>query len=156
MARIQPPLLDGILAANTLPGHFEFARTRTAQTAAGMIDLHWTDVSGRGALRAVDAARRCHCSDDTAVSGGLAGVARTGIKRGRRLGSPQVHQSGAFNRGHTMTKLTDVAIFLIGLLAAVYIWPVSKALTLVVVGSLYGFLVWRIFSNARRQKKTRR
>ena len=46
MARIQPLLLDGILAANTLPGHFEFARTRTAQTAAGMIDLHWTDVSG--------------------------------------------------------------------------------------------------------------
>ena len=54
-----------------------------------------------------------------------------------------------------MTKLTDVAIFLIGLLAAVYIWPVSKALTFVVVGSLYGFLVWRIFSNAKRQKKTR-
>ena len=54
-----------------------------------------------------------------------------------------------------MTKLIDVAIFLIGLLAAVYTWPVSKALTFVVVGSLYGFLVWRIFSNAKRQKKTR-
>jgi nitrate reductase NapE component len=67
-----------------------------------------------------------------------------------------MRQSGAFNRGHTMTKLIDVAIFLIGLLAALYIWPVSKALTLVVVGSLYGFLVWRIFSNAKREKMTRR
>ena len=54
-----------------------------------------------------------------------------------------------------MTKLTDVAIFLIGLLAAVYTWPVSKPLTFVVVGSLYGFLVWRIFSNAKQEKKTR-
>ena len=54
-----------------------------------------------------------------------------------------------------MTKLTDVAIFLIGLLAAVYMLPVSKALTFVVVGSLYGFLVWRIFSNAKREKKSR-
>ena len=27
IARIQPSLLDGILAANTLPRHFEFART---------------------------------------------------------------------------------------------------------------------------------
>ena len=44
---------------------------------------------GRGALRAVDVVRRCHCSDDTAVSGGLAGVARTGIKRGRRLVHPK-------------------------------------------------------------------
>ena len=54
-----------------------------------------------------------------------------------------------------MTKLIDAAIFLIGLLAAVYMLPVSKALTFVVVGSLYGFLVWRIFSNAKREKKTR-
>lgn len=54
-----------------------------------------------------------------------------------------------------MTKLIDVAIFLIVLLAAVYIWPVSKTLTFVVVGSLYGILVWRIFSNAKRQKNTR-
>ena len=54
-----------------------------------------------------------------------------------------------------MTKLIDVALFLTGLLAAVYIWPVSKALTFVVVGSLYGFLVWRIFSNAKREKATR-
>ena len=70
-------------------------------------------------------------------------------------GSPQMRQFGAFSQGHTMTKLIDVAIFLIGLLAAVYTWPVSKALTSVVVGSLYGFLVWRIFSNAKRQKKIR-
>ena len=62
---------------------------------------------------------------------------------------------GAFQKGRTMTKLIDVAIFLIGLLAAVYTWPVSKPLTFVVVGSLYGFLVWRIFSNAKREKKTR-
>ena len=54
-----------------------------------------------------------------------------------------------------MTKLIDAAIFLIGLLAAVYTWPVSKTLTFVVVGSLYGFLVWRIFSNTKREKKTR-
>ena len=53
-----------------------------------------------------------------------------------------------------MTKLIDAAIFLIGLLAAVYMWPVSKPLTFVVVGSLYGFLVWRILSNAKREKKT--
>ena len=63
---------------------------------------------------------------------------------------------GAFQKGHTMTKLIDAAIFLIGLLAAVYMWPVSKPLTFVVVGSLYGFLVWRFFSNAKREKKTRR
>lgn len=54
-----------------------------------------------------------------------------------------------------MTKLIDAAIFLVGLLAAGYTWPVSKTLTFVVVGSLYGFLVWRIFNNAKRQKKTR-
>ncbi len=46
IARIQPLRLDGILAANTLPRHFEFAPTRTAQAAGGIIDLHWTDVSG--------------------------------------------------------------------------------------------------------------
>ncbi len=46
IARIQPLLLDGIPAVNTLPRHFEFARTRTAQAAEGMFDLHWTDVSG--------------------------------------------------------------------------------------------------------------
>ena len=46
IVRIQPLLLDGILAANTLSRHFEFARARTAQAAEGMIDLHWTDVSG--------------------------------------------------------------------------------------------------------------
>ena len=46
IARIQPLPFDGILAANTLPRHFEFARTRTAQAAAGMIDLHWTDAPG--------------------------------------------------------------------------------------------------------------
>lgn len=55
-----------------------------------------------------------------------------------------------------MTKLIDAAIFLIGLLAAVYTWPVSKPLTFVVVGSLYGFLVWRFFRNAKQEKKTRR
>lgn len=54
-----------------------------------------------------------------------------------------------------MTKLIDAAILLIGLLAAVYTWPVSKTLTVVVVGGLYGFLVWRIFSNAKRQNETR-
>ncbi len=97
IARIQPLLLDGILAANVLPRHFQFAPTRTAQA----------------------------------------------------LPRREV-------RGGTMTKLTDVAIFLIGLLAAVYTWPVSKPLTFVVVGSLYGFLVWRIFSNAKQEKKTRR
>ena len=31
IARIQPLLLDGILAANILPRHFQFAPTRTAQ-----------------------------------------------------------------------------------------------------------------------------
>ena len=62
---------------------------------------------------------------------------------------------GAFQKGHTMTKLIDAAILLIGLLAAVYTWPVSKTLTVVVVGGLYGFLVWRIFSNAKRQNETR-
>ena len=62
---------------------------------------------------------------------------------------------GAFLNGHTMTRLIDAAIFLVGLLAAGYTWPVSKTLTFVVVGSLYGFLVWRIFNNAKRQKKTR-
>lgn len=46
IARIQALLLDGILAANTLPRHFQFARTRTAQAAVSMIDLQWTDVSG--------------------------------------------------------------------------------------------------------------
>ncbi len=46
IARIQLLLLDGILAANTLPRHFEFERTRTAQAAESMIDLHWIDVSG--------------------------------------------------------------------------------------------------------------
>jgi len=46
IARIQLLLLDGILAVNTLPRHFEFARTRTVQAAESMIDLHWTDVSG--------------------------------------------------------------------------------------------------------------
>lgn len=46
IARIQLLLLDGILAANTLPRHFEFERTRTAQAAESMIDLHWADVSG--------------------------------------------------------------------------------------------------------------
>ena len=60
-----------------------------------------------------------------------------------------------FQKGHTMTKLIDAAIFLVGLLAAGYTWPVSKSLTFVVVGSLYGFLVWRIFNNAKRPKKTR-
>ncbi len=98
--RIQPLLLDGILAANILPRHFQFARTPP--------------------------------------------------------GSLQMRQLAHFKRGGAMTKLTDVAIFLIGLLAAVYMLPVSKALTFVVVGSLYGFLVWRIFSNAKREKKTRR
>ena len=49
IARIQPLLFDGILAANTVPRHFEFARTRTAHAAEGMIDLHWTD--GPGAAR---------------------------------------------------------------------------------------------------------
>jgi len=46
IARIQLLLLDGILAANTLPRHFEFERTRTAQADVSMLDLHWTDVSG--------------------------------------------------------------------------------------------------------------
>ena len=31
IARIQPLLLDGILAANILPRHFQFAPTRTPQ-----------------------------------------------------------------------------------------------------------------------------
>ena len=55
-----------------------------------------------------------------------------------------------------MTKLIDVAIFLIGLLAAVYTWPVSKALTFVVVGSLYGYLAWRIFRDLKLERKERR
>ncbi len=46
IARIQPLPFDGILAANSLPRHFEFSRTRTAQAAAGMIELHWTDAPG--------------------------------------------------------------------------------------------------------------
>ncbi len=113
IARIQPLLLDGILAANILPRHFQFAPTRTAQA------LPRREVS-------VDAA----------------------------WFTPNA-PIGAFQKGRIMTKLTDVAIFLIGLLAAVYTWPVSKPLTFVVVGSLYGFLVWRIFSNAKQEKKTR-
>ena len=113
IARIQSLLLDGILAANTLPRHFEFARTRTAQALLRReisVDVAWF-------------------------------IPNAPI--------------GAFQKGRTMTKLIDVAIFLIGLLAAVYTWPVSKPLTFVVVGSLYGFLVWRIFSNAKREKKIR-
>ena len=55
-----------------------------------------------------------------------------------------------------MTKAVDVAIILIGLFAAAYTWPVSKALTFVVIGSLYGFLVWRIVRDIKRKKKERR
>lgn len=55
-----------------------------------------------------------------------------------------------------MTKAVDVAIILIGLFAAAYTWPVSRPLTFVVVGSLYGYLVWRMFRDIRRKKKERR
>lgn len=55
-----------------------------------------------------------------------------------------------------MTKAVDVAIVLIGLFAAAYTWPVSKALTFVVVGSLYGYLVWRMFRDLKRERKERR
>ncbi len=44
-ARLQPLLLDGILTANTLPRYFEFAGMPNAWVAAGMIDLHLTEVS---------------------------------------------------------------------------------------------------------------
>ncbi len=55
-----------------------------------------------------------------------------------------------------MTKAVDVAIFLIGLFAAAYTWPVSKPLTFVVVGSLYGYLAWRIFRDLKLERKDRR
>ena len=54
-----------------------------------------------------------------------------------------------------MTKLIDCLICLAGLLITAYTWPVSKALTFVVVGILYGLLMWRIIGNAQREKKTR-
>ena len=99
MARIQPLLLDGILAANTLPGHFEFARTRTAQAAEGMIDLHWTYVPGTARYELWTRRARCHYSDNTAVSGGLAGVAGTGVTRGRRQVHPKCVDPAHFTGG---------------------------------------------------------
>lgn len=54
-----------------------------------------------------------------------------------------------------MTKLIDCLICLAVLLVAAYMWPVSKALTFVVIGILYGLLMWRIVSNAQREKNTR-
>ena len=153
VARIQPLLPDGILAANTLPQYFEFARRPTAHAAAGMIDLHWTDVPGAARCElwtrcaaAITATTRRYPEGRQALPGRELSVDAAWV-------TPNA-STWRISQGHTMTKLIDVAIFLIGLLAAVYTWPVSKALTFVVVGSLYGFLVWRIFSNAKREKKT--
>jgi len=66
-----------------------------------------------------------------------------------------MRQFGALQKGHAMTKLIDCLICLTVLLVAAYMWPVSKALTFVVVGILYGLLMWRIIGNAQREKKTR-
>ena len=79
IARIQSLLLDAILAANTLPRHFEFAQTRIAQAAVSMLDLHWADASGAARHELWDVVRRCHYSDGASVSEGLAGVDKTGI-----------------------------------------------------------------------------